>query len=221
MTVKDWIIKEQGRHFCQCGCGTEILINRVHHSRGIPKYIRGHRMRVEKRGLYGWVKEQQGNHFCQCGCSEEIIITRIHHSKGIPKFINGHSWAGRKHSKESKDKQRESKTGENNARFGTKHSKESIEKMSGVNSHNWLGGISFKPYCNKFNNRLKERIRDRYNRTCQLCGLKENGEKLSIHHIHYDKENCDPDLISLCRSCNSKVNVNREYYESLFMNMIK
>lgn len=84
----------------------------------------------------------------------------------------------------------------------------------------WKGGIAFLPYCPKFNRILKEKVRDRDNRTCQLCSEKENGTKLSIHHIHYDKENCHPDLISLCRKCNTKVNFNREKYEWFFMNKL-
>lgn len=82
---------------------------------------------------------------------------------------------------------------------------------------NWKGGLSFIPYCSKFNRRLKEKIRDRDNRTCQLCGIKENGKKLSVHHVHYDKENCEPDLVALCCNCNTKVNCNRDYWESYFM----
>ena len=84
----------------------------------------------------------------------------------------------------------------------------------------WKGGIAFLPYCHKFNRILKEKLRDRDNRTCQLCSEKENGRKLSVHHIHYDKENCNPDLISLCSKCNTKVNFNRENYEEFFMNKL-
>ena len=84
----------------------------------------------------------------------------------------------------------------------------------------WNNGSSFEPYCQKFNARLKERIRDRDNRTCQLCGEKENGSKLAVHHIHYDKPNCEPDLISLCRKCHGKIIFNKDYYEELFMNKL-
>ncbi len=90
----------------------------------------------------------------------------------------------------------------------------------GNKNHNWQGGKSFEPYCSKFNNQLKERIRDRDGRTCQLCSVKENGTKLSVHHIHYDKENCYPDLIALCLHCNIKANGNRIFYENLFMNKL-
>lgn len=91
---------------------------------------------------------------------------------------------------------------------------------SGVDSPTWRGGLSFEPYCPKFNELLKERIRERDNRTCQLCGTKENGKKLSVHHVHYDKENCEPLLISLCNRCNAKVNYNRDHWETLFIDKL-
>ncbi len=92
----------------------------------------------------------------------------------------------------------------------------------GCNNPNWNNGSSFSPYCEKFNHRLKETIRNRDGRTCQLCRISEinNGRKLDVHHIHHDRENCYPDLISLCWTCNSKVNGNKKYYEKLFMNKL-
>lgn len=93
--------------------------------------------------------------------------------------------------------------------------------VSGSNNPAWRGGISFEPYCKDFNGATKERIRDRDNRTCQLCYVAEGEEKLSVHHIHYDKENCNPDMISLCRACHSKVHANRDYYEALFMGKLE
>jgi hypothetical protein len=92
---------------------------------------------------------------------------------------------------------------------------------AGDKNPNWNGGSSFEPYCSKFNDKLRKRIRDRDDHTCQLCGMKEDGRKLSIHHIHYDKPNCNPDLIALCTGCNGRANVNRDYYESLFMQKLK
>ena len=84
----------------------------------------------------------------------------------------------------------------------------------------WNGGSSFLPYCTKFNHKLKEAIRNRDNRTCQHCGIKENGRRHHVHHIHYDKENCYPDLITLCGSCNVKANGNRKQWEIYYMNKL-
>ena len=89
----------------------------------------------------------------------------------------------------------------------------------GENNANWQGGISFDPYCPKFNGKLKEKIRKRDNYTCQVCGLHQNDHyrKLDIHHIHYDKENCDPDLISLCPECHGRTGTNRDFWGAYFM----
>jgi DNA-binding XRE family transcriptional regulator len=92
------------------------------------------------------------------------------------------------------------------------------ETHSGEKNSSWKGGISFEPYCSKFNKRFKESIRDRDDYTCQLCGCEQllGGRKLDVHHIHYDKENCAPDVVALCRSCNINVNGNRDYWEQYF-----
>lgn len=130
-------------------------------------------------------------------CSEERRRKTSQSHMGIGK--------GRKLSQEHKDKIGKGQVG---MRVGEKHP-------------NWNNGSSFLPYCHKFNNKLKEQIRDRDRRTCQLCGETDNGKKLSVHHIHYDKENCAPDLIALCIKCNGRVNVNRDHYEALFMSKLR
>ncbi len=115
-------------------------------------------------------------------------------------------------------------------RKGIKFSEETRKKLSeshkglmvGEKSPTWKGGISFFPYCPKFNSKLKETVRERDNHTCQLCNTPQTEleRKLDVHHIHYDKDNCYPDLIALCKRCNTKSNHNREYYEKLFMNKL-
>jgi len=57
-------------------------------------------------------------------------------------------------------------------------------------------------YSEEFNNQLKWKIKKRDGYRCAECGSKEN---LCIHHIDYDKSNCDMDnLITLCRNCHQK-----------------
>ena len=92
--------------------------------------------------------------------------------------------------------------------------------LIGENNPNWQGGIGKLPYPFAFNNKLKELIRERDGYICQLCSKtqEENGRKLDIHHRNYDKDNLElNNLISLCRSCNCKVNYNRKYWENYFM----
>lgn len=120
-------------------------------------------------------------------------------------------------------------SGEKNPMYGKTHKSITLKKISeslkgkcmGENNPNWQGGRSFEPYCHKFNDRLKEKIRKRDNHTCQLCNEKENGKTLSIHHINHDRENCEPHLISLCRKCHGKANRNKDYYKPIFMNILQ
>jgi len=83
------------------------------------------------------------------------------------------------------------------------------EKISGEDSYLWRGGIGNLPYPFGFDEELKECIRERDNHICQLCGKmqEENGRKLDVHHIDYNKDNLDfNNLIALCSSCNVKAN---------------
>lgn len=88
---------------------------------------------------------------------------------------------------------------------------------------NWQNGISFEPYSFEFTEKYKEKIRNRDNYECQNCGmtekkhLKKYNDKLNIHHIDYNKENCsENNLITLCYKCNSRANYNRDYWYAYF-----
>jgi len=97
--------------------------------------------------------------------------------------------------------------------------KNPMKERCGAKHFNWKGGSSFEPYSSDFNEALKEKIRNRDNRTCQLCGIKEEelNRKLDVHHIDYDKKNCNEEnLISLCKSCHMKTNFKRKYYRKAF-----
>lgn len=41
-SVREWLRRHEGKHECMCGCGEIIEILSIHHSRGIPKFIKGH-----------------------------------------------------------------------------------------------------------------------------------------------------------------------------------
>jgi hypothetical protein len=97
-------------------------------------------------------------------------------------------------------------------------------KHCGNKHYRWKGGLSFEPYCEKFNEDLKERVRGFFGYICILCGTPQNGEKLHVHHVNFDKmvccDNTKPLFVPLCRSCHSKTNHKREYYEQHFTEMI-
>ena len=98
------------------------------------------------------------------------------------------------------------------------------KKMSGENHWNWHEGVSFGKYCPLFNKDLKERVREFFGRRCLLCGTLEGKEKLSVHHVNYDKMMCCNDVkplfAPLCRKCHGKTISKRKYYEEYFTQKI-
>ena len=92
-----------------------------------------------------------------------------------------------------------------------------IKFYKGENSWLWKGGL-YK-YPSEFNKALKGFIRRRDNWKCQKCGAPQEEfiNKLPVHHIDYDKNNCGyENLITLCKLCNTKVNSKREYWKNYF-----
>ena len=88
---------------------------------------------------------------------------------------------------------------------------------------NYIDGRSYEPYTEEFTQKLKDFIRTRDNFECQNCGMTEeehlivNGQVLHVHHIDYNKQNCKEDnLITVCISCNSRANYNREYWKTFY-----
>jgi len=131
---------------------------------------------------------------------------------------------GRKRSEETRRKISEGNRGKtlsektrrklSEAALGRKHSEETRHKMSearrGENNWNWRGGISFDPYCPRFNYRRKEITRNKYARICVKCGKSalQNGQRLSVDHVDENKEQgCNGhkwQLVPLCKSCHSE-----------------
>jgi hypothetical protein len=97
--------------------------------------------------------------------------------------------------------------------------KQFSESRKGKNNPNYQGGIQYEPYDNNWNNKFKNLIRKRDNQICMNCNIHREKLKysLDVHHINYDKqlsvkENC----ISLCHSCHSLTQINRDYWIKLF-----
>jgi hypothetical protein len=100
----------------------------------------------------------------------------------------------------------------------------------GENNGRWLGGISFEPYCPKFNPDLKRRIRAFFDHRCVLCGkgVEENGKRkqlMACHHVEYDKTACCTDkpvhFAALCMKCHVRTNAERERWESMIHRIIE
>jgi hypothetical protein len=227
-------------NLCLCGCGKEIVIKPWHKWRGIPKYLHGHcknslgrkhseeskkKMSDALKGRTAWNKGKEG-----CYSEETIEKIKSARAKQVMK-------KGRKHSEESKEKNRI-------AHLGKQHTEQSKKKLSvaakgrklseaqkiklskgklGEKNPQWQGGISKLPYGQDWTEDLKDAIRKRDEHTCQICGETQEefgerlGRKLTVHHIDYDKNNCNPDnLTTLCISCHTKTGTNRKYWKLFF-----
>jgi len=97
----------------------------------------------------------------------------------------------------------------------------------GINNPSFNGWISKEPYSLNWTEELRESIRICDNHECQNCGMTEEehliviGKILCVHHIDYNKKNCNEDnLITLCMACNIRANYNRDYWQERFMEII-
>ena len=84
----------------------------------------------------------------------------------------------------------------------------------GPDNPNWKGGISCEPYCFEWSSKeFKDLIKERDNYVCQNPDCRNNSKRLCVHHIDYNKKNCTTNnLITLCTSCNTRANYDREWY---------
>lgn len=85
----------------------------------------------------------------------------------------------------------------------------------GEGNPSWKGGICSDEYCELWAiKEYKEMIKKRDNNRClnPYCSG-EYTNNLVLHHIDYNKKNCsEENLITICNSCNSKANTDREWH---------
>lgn len=187
---------------CKCGCGKEIIKKPWHKNINI-QYIHNH----HQKGKSKYMSEETKKKISQ------TLMGNIPWNKGKTNCVS-------EIGKQNISKANKNRSPPNKGIFGIK---------IGEKASNWKGGLSFEPYCSKFNKVLKEKIKQRDNYQCQypncLCPQLESlllyHKGLVIHHIHYDKPNCDPDLITLCTKHNGIVNGKRDYHEELLMKILK
>jgi len=83
----------------------------------------------------------------------------------------------------------------------------------GPENPNWKGGKYRNQFHPKGWDKIREKILERDEGICQLCAKPAE----VVHHIDYNRRNNKPgNLISLCRSCNGKVNANRKLWTNYF-----
>lgn len=91
-------------------------------------------------------------------------------------------------------------------------------RISGSRSYMWKGGIACEPYCDVWIDKdFKESIKERDGYKCLNPDCKKSSKRLSTHHIDYNKKSCKPEnLITLCVSCNSRANIDREWHKEWY-----
>lgn len=133
------------------------------------------------------------------------------------------SQKGKKLSDDHKRKLSLAKIGKPSKRKGCKVSEETKEKLRqyvGEKASGWKGGLSKIAYSVNWTLTLKRSIRERDKYTCQICGSPQEDRVHAIHHIDYDKKNCNPNnLITLCIKCHCKTNNNRNYWIEYFKSL--
>jgi hypothetical protein len=110
-------------------------------------------------------------------------------------------------------------------------------KCVGEDNPLWKGGVSFLPYCFKFNPRRRRAVRKFFDDICICCGSlsvenirKSKGgsfrqSELDVHHVYHNKdEGCNGlpfNLVPLCRSCHSKELHHEDEYKLYINNILK
>ena len=158
---------------------------------------------------------------------------RLHTEEELKKMSeaqNGEKnhYFGKHHSEETRRKMSEAQKGKHGYWTGKKHSPQTRKKMSesrkGEKSYYWKGGISFEPYCPLFNDEFKERVRAFFDYKCVECGTPQNGSKLHVHHVNFNKKTCCDDsiplFVPLCTPCHGRTQRNREDWRARFTDMI-
>jgi len=221
---------------CKCGCGGEVTKegNKYiigHHRRGWGPMKGKHHTEETKRKIsqshVGMQSSEETKEKIRNSLEGRPPWNKGKHLSDEHKQKIGEGNRGKIISEETKQKMSEAKKGRKHPLYGKHLSDEYKKKISdslkGERHWNWHGGISYKPYCPKFNERFKERVRDFFNRRCYICNKteKENGQRLSVHHISYNKDTCcdnsKPLFVPLCKTCHSKTRDDREKWENFFV----
>lgn len=232
---------------CKCGCGEEVKVGNV--------YIDGHSRRgkhhtiatKEKMGKSISIALKGRSYEDIYGGEKSLALRNMRKERMLERWENDDDYVkqmtdnnigksnhyfGKHHSKEVRQQMSASHTGKGYEEIFGKERASEIKRiksisMRGERNCNWNGGKSFEPYCEKFDDTFKESIRDKFNRVCFLCQRteEENGRKLNVHHVNYNKDClCDDtecEFVPLCNSCHIKTNYNREYWEMHILGLLE
>lgn len=70
-----------------------------------------------------------------------------------------------------------------------------------------------------YDENLRTSIIKEQNFKCKLCNKNITEETANLHHIDYDKKNCETkNLVYLCFRCHGKTNSKRDFWKSVLLN---
>lgn len=182
------------KHYCiEKNCNNEICLANFYYGNKRCKSC-ARKLRIEEKSSHYIDGRTKAKHYCiEEDCNNEITYQTWKYGKGRCRYC--------------------ANKGKRSPNFG----------KIGKEAYNYVHGKGYEPYPLEFNNQLKESIRKRDDYICQKCFITEEehlivyGIKLGIHHIDYNKKNCNKDnLITLCNECNTRVNANRTYWTDYF-----
>jgi len=181
---------------CKCGCRGIVRTGNI--------FINGHNSRTSERTAE-WNKNISDS-------MKGVIFSEEHRAKLSLATSNYNSLY---------------RSGENHPLYNKRRGRKTRMKCSiansGSNNWNWQGGKSYEVYCCSWkDSEYKEYIKERDSYGCQNPLCEGYSKKLNIHHIDYNKKNCRPgNLITLCVSCNSRANFNREFWQKHYEEIMK
>ncbi len=187
------------RFFCSIKCWLNYLKQSKLKNRKIIKCSFCNKSILRRK----YIIKKQNRNFCNRKCYNKFrnrITLKCFYCKRILKIIPYHFKRNKRHYCNRKCRD-----------IGTR----------GINSWKWKGGKIKDNYPPNFNSQLRDKIRVRDNFKCQICGIPELecNRKLSIHHIDYNKKNCnESNLISLCVSCHIKTNTRKDLWKKKLIN---
>jgi len=90
--------------------------------------------------------------------------------------------------------------------------------MCGENATSWNGGSKSLKYCSAWSDKeFKEELKERDGYQCLNPTCLLGDKKLVLHHIDYQKHNCNPNnLITVCDNCNIRANTKRAWHTAWY-----
>ena len=169
-------------------------------------FVKGHKLCLGRKYSIETLKKMRNSHLGHVTKPEtKQKLSLAFSGNKNPMYGKRGAMNGRKQTQGAKEKIRKSRLGKKrSAETCKKISLGRIGKYTKEKSPMWKGGKSFEIYPEEWTDTLKESIRIRDNHICVECGIHQDEldfgqiKKLDIHHIDYDKRNCNPsNLISL------------------------